>query len=182
MPTITTDRLILRPLAAEDAQPIASLVGNWNVARWLAQVPFPYTLADAEAFIVDASLRPADRQGVVRAIARENRLIGLVSIETRGAGPVLGFWLGESYWGNGYMSEAAEALVGDYFSRTLAPEIRSGYLDGNLASARIHEKLGFVETARGTLPSRANGRDMPDIELLLTRAGFAARPTRTTKP
>ena len=41
MPTITTDRLILRPLAAEDAQPIASLVGNWNVARWLAQVPFP---------------------------------------------------------------------------------------------------------------------------------------------
>lgn len=181
-PIILTPRLRLRPLAIEDAQPIANLVGNWNVARWLAAVPFPYTLADAEAFIIDAGLRPAGRGDLIRAITREGGLIGLASIEERKAGPVLGFWLGEPYWGNGYMSEAAEALVGHFFARSPAASIRSGYLEGNRASARIHEKLGFEMTGRGRLTSRANGRDMPDVELLLTHAGFMSRPSRTPLP
>lgn len=180
--TILTPRLRLRPLAIEDAQPIANLVGNWNVARWLAAVPFPYTLADAEAFIIDAGLRPVERRGIVCAIAREGDLIGVASVEQRQAGPVLGFWLGEPYWGNGYMSEAAEALVGTFFARSPEASIRSGYLEGNRASARIHEKLGFEMTGHGMLSSRANGRDMPDVELLLTHTGFTSRPSRTSLP
>jgi RimJ/RimL family protein N-acetyltransferase len=169
---IETKRLTLRPLQLEDARVVANLVGNWNVVRWLAMPPFPYTMADAEAFIVDTLTRAPECTGTVGAIARDGQLLGIVGIEPRDRGPTLGFWLGEPFWGNGYMSEAASALVRAFFSHTTAPDLQSGYLDGNLASARIHEKLGFVVTGHGLQSSRSNGRDMPDITLLLTRERY----------
>jgi RimJ/RimL family protein N-acetyltransferase len=169
---IATQRLLLRPLALEDARVVANLIGNWNVVRWLAMPPFPYTIADAESFIIDTLTRDLDQTGTVAAIAREHQLIGIIGVEPRESAPTLGFWLGEPYWGNGYMSEAAAALVGAFFATTNAFELQSGYLEGNLASTRIHAKLGFEETGRGLLHSRPNGREMPDIRVKLTQARY----------
>jgi RimJ/RimL family protein N-acetyltransferase len=173
MSPITTERLKLRPLEPDDAQAIANLVGNWNVARWLSQVPFPYALADADAFIVHARTgAPAD-VGTVAAITRDDQLLGLVSIEPRHRGMELGYWLGEPFWGNGYMSEAAAALVSAFFSLTRADQLQSGYFDGNHASARILTKLGFEACGQGQQMSIPNGRAMPDTAMRLTRERFA---------
>ena len=42
-----TERLTLRPAWAEDAPALAAAIGHEEVARMLARVPYPYTLADA---------------------------------------------------------------------------------------------------------------------------------------
>ena len=166
---ITTPRLLLRPLAPEDARVVANLVGNWNVARWLARVPFPYTIADAEAFITDTLARGPDRAGTDAAITRDGQLIGIAGVDPTKRGMDIGYWLGEAHWGNGYASEAAGALVAAFFQHTSEPHLASGYFEGNLASARVLAKLGFEETDRDTIFNRANNRDMPHVALILTR-------------
>jgi RimJ/RimL family protein N-acetyltransferase len=176
---IITERLRLRPLEPEDAQAIANLVGNWSVARWLSLLPFPYALADAEAFIVDARTGAPVDVGTVAAITREDQLIGLVSIEPRHRGIELGYWLGEPFWANGYMSEAATALVSAFFSQTGAPELHAGYFDGNHASARILTKLGFEVCGQGQQMSIPNRRAMPDTAMLLTRERYIKLHPRT---
>ncbi len=176
---IATERLKLRPLEAADAQAIANLVGNWNVARWLSRLPFPYTLADADSFILYAHSAEAATTGTIAAITRDQQLIGLVSIEPRHHGNELGYWLGESYWGNGYMSEAAAALVAAYFKPAAASDLHAGYFDGNHASARILTTLGFEVSGHGQQMSIPNKRAMPDTAMRLTRERFAKLHIRT---
>lgn len=169
---ITTKRLHLRSLRPEDAPVVANLVGNWNVVRWLARVPFPYALADAEAFIVDTLVADPRTSGTVAAITREGQLLGLISTDRRTHGVELGYWLGEPFWGNGTMSEAALAFVTALFAQSGIDALHAGYLEGNHASARILTKLGFEPAGRSVLFSHSNGREMPDFKLRLTRAQF----------
>ena len=174
---LQTERLLLRPPEMADAPVVANLVGNWNVARWLAQVPFPYALADAEAFIVDRLTLPPSMVGTVAVIARDAQPIGMIGIEPRRCGMELGYWLGESYWGNGYMTEAAMAFTQGYFDDSRAVDLQCGYIEGNDGSARVLTKLGFEIVGRNTIFSRSNGRDMPDVNLRLTRARFRMMQT-----
>ena len=53
---ITTQRLILkRPDKTINNRVFASLVGDWDIAKWLSDVPFPYTEKHAEKFIKRSS-------------------------------------------------------------------------------------------------------------------------------
>ena len=166
---IATARLVLRSLVPEDAGVVADLIGNWNVVRWLAMPPFPYTLADAESFIFHALAQGQKPGCAAAAITRDDQLIGIAGIDPRKRGMEIDYWLGEPYWGNGYASEAAGALVAAYFAHGHEPHLTSGYFAGNLASARVLTKLGFEKTGRNTTFNKANNRDMPHVHLILTR-------------
>lgn len=56
----------------------------------------------------------------------------------------LGYWLGEPFWGRGYMPEAAYALMKRGFKTLEMTTIWCGYYDGNAKSKRVQEKLGFI--------------------------------------
>ncbi len=56
----------------------------------------------------------------------------------------LGYWLGKPHWGNGYVPEAAAALISYAFEDLGCETIWCGYFDGNNKSKRVQEKLGFV--------------------------------------
>ena len=49
--TIETDRLILRQWKMEGIEDMVEGLNNINVTKWLANVPFPYTIKDAREFI-----------------------------------------------------------------------------------------------------------------------------------
>src|SRR5690606_7316246 len=59
--------------------------------------------------------------------------------------PELGYWLGEPYWGLGYATEAALAVVAATRSSG-APALRSRALLSNAGSRRVLHKAGFIET------------------------------------
>ena len=56
----------------------------------------------------------------------------------------LGYWLGEPFWGRGYMPEAANALLRRGFEELHMTTVWCGYYDGNQKSKRVNEKLGFA--------------------------------------
>ena len=56
----------------------------------------------------------------------------------------LGYWIGQPFWGRGYVPEAAEMLLRRAFQELGMTAVWCGYYDGNQKSKRVQEKLGFV--------------------------------------
>lgn len=171
---LTTARLRLRPVAPRDAPALAALIGDFAVSRWLARVPHPYGLSDARAFLDDIAPREA-----VWALTRpgdqgDDALIGAIGLSPKAARPgmaELGYWLGRPHWGQGLMSEAAAAVTAHAFEGLGARRLASGRFDGNRASARILDKLGFRETGRSRRLCLATGETRLHIDLALDRPG-----------
>jgi RimJ/RimL family protein N-acetyltransferase len=179
---ISTERLMLRPLREDDAEALFALFGNWQVIRRLSLPPWPYTLADAQSFI--GSRLNQDLTNTSFAIVLGDALIGAIDVRVnapaqlqRGPGPNLGYWLGQPYWGRGYMTEAARGFVAQVFAARLGDTIYSGAFADNTPSLRVQEKLGFVRDGETTLYSKPRGGDFPHVNTKLTRSAFEARAT-----
>jgi RimJ/RimL family protein N-acetyltransferase len=160
---IKTARLLLRRLEMADAPGIARLVGDLEVTRWLTVVPHPYAVADAETFIREAG---ADwRFG----IEIDGLIAGVIGVQKQ-----LGYWLGQRYWGRGYMTEAVYAVVNAWF---LAGEeaLGSGYFVDNHRSGAILRKMGFRCTEVVTQHSLAQGCDVQCQKMVLSAVDWQAR-------
>ena len=132
--SIRTKRLLLRPIARRDGDALLPLIRNWNVVCWLAVVPWPYEAADMMQFIDEIAMPRAAGPHPVYTVLLDSVPIG--TAECRGEAPAdgalgpdagqLGYWLGEPYWGRGFATEMAAALVAHTFANSQAPSIRSG--------------------------------------------------------
>ncbi len=158
---IESERLVLRPLRTADAGWITQEISVPEVHRWLTTPPMPYTRADGEEFV--AKFADDRRFGV---ITTGGEPLGVVSITANAhrAGaprpiPELGYWLKMAAWGQGYMTEAAQAFVAA-FRATYQGPIDSGYLTGNDGSRRVLEKLGAVPMPAIQRRSEFFGRDV----------------------
>jgi RimJ/RimL family protein N-acetyltransferase len=180
---ICTERLRLRPLQLGDAEAIFGLFNNWNVVRFLSSPPWPYTREDAEGFVSQVVQRTADDVArgaeIPLAITLKGTLIGGIgprlrdaSPMQRGAGPNIGFWLGEPFWGYGYMTEAARGLIRQVFTWWDSDAIYCGAFAENAASLRVQEKLGFVRDSETMLHAKPRGGEFPHVNTVLTRERF----------
>lgn len=179
---VRTARLWLRPPRDSDATRICELIANWEVMRWLSAPPWPYALSDARDFI-NARKAPHP-EFITSSILLDGALIGVIdaavkpaSAVQRARGYAIGYWIGQPYWGCGYMSEAARAFLGPVFATIPDDAIYSGAFAGNAASLRIQEKLGFAPDGEGMFFSNPCQREMPHVSTVLTRARFLASLT-----
>ena len=187
--TLTTDRLVLRPLRAEDAPAVAEICQDAEIQKWTF-VPSPYSLKDAEVFIKltqgwwDSSQptwimvrQPASAEagtagevagtagevagtaggfgsagaaGTPGAAVSPDQVAGVISynnsLEPGGRGEI-GFWANPAHRGQGYVSEALEAVIDYGFEFGLgAIGWRCEVHDGvpNMGSVRVAQKAGFV--------------------------------------
>jgi RimJ/RimL family protein N-acetyltransferase len=175
---VRTRRLHLRPPRESDADRLYALFNNWEVMRWLSSPPWPYALADAHAFI--NARKAFNFDFITAAIVLDDAFIGIVdaiikpaSAVQRERGYSIGYWIGQPYWGHGYMSEAARGFIAHAFAAIPDDTIFSGAFAGNTASLRIQEKLGFVRDAEGTFFSNPHRKDVLHVNTSLTRAHFA---------
>lgn len=144
MQIIISPRLQLRPLTEADADRIAVLAGVWEVASMTGRIPYPYSRVKALQWISDL----ADGE-VVRGIEHQGELIGICGYSPATNGAVeIGYWLGKDYWGKGFATEAARALIGYAFNKAGVKRITCGHFAENAASARVIRKLGFKEIGR----------------------------------
>jgi len=170
-PTIETARLVLRPLRDDDLDDLVAGANDPAVATMVGRVPHPYRRRDAVAFL--AACRQTSTS-LVSAIARNDRLIGVVGIEALRRRAELGYWLVRSHWGMGHATEAADALLAYAFSMLAVPLVRSGVFVDNPASLRVQVKLGFRRVGLGTRYSVGRGARSEHIDTVLPRARFLA--------
>jgi len=144
---LQTDRLVLRRHRRDDAPAIADALADWEVARWLARLPIPYTTADAVSWIRTTARNwnhGVDYQFVV-ASAGDDRLLGHMGIrmEPGGIEGEFGYWFGRRAWGQGFASEAGQEILRFSFDELALQRVIAVILPDNERSARVVEKLGF---------------------------------------
>jgi RimJ/RimL family protein N-acetyltransferase len=175
--TLRTPRLLLRPQGHGDIDAIIAGLNDWEVCRNLTVVPFPYTLADAETWI-GRQVPPVTGHAVFAIELPGTGMIGAVTLVNE-----LGYWLNRRQHGNGYVTEAAEALLDWHFAARPDDVVPSGIHAGNAASWRVQCKLGFVETGyRDMRLSRSQGREVEHIATSVTRPQFEAARAHLRKP
>jgi ribosomal-protein-alanine N-acetyltransferase len=134
-----TERLRLRPLTARDTARIALLAGDWDVARMTARIPYPYSLELAEQWIGGL----ADGE-IVRGIEREDNLIGVCGyMPDHSRSAEIGYWIGKPWWGQGFATEAARAVIAHSFASAGFERVTCGHFIDNPASGKVIAKLGF---------------------------------------
>lgn len=156
---IITERLYLRPPIPQDAQAIKNLI-SYDVAQWLTRMPWPYQISDATDWL--AALNWGEG-GYVWAITLHGQIIGMIGLEDE-----LGYWLAPEFWGKGYASEAAHAVLSDHFKNPDALPLSSGYHLGNDRSANVLVKMGFSPMGREMRAALAQGRDVELQKMMLT--------------
>lgn len=175
--TLQTQRLLLRPAQIGDAEPIARYLNDFDVAGNLARVPFPYHLGDARAWLRTRRPNLPIEDTNFSIELPGHGLVGHVGFHLGGQGPIIGYWLGKPFWGQGIMTEAVAACLGWFFDASPAPVIYSGVFHFNAASLSIQTKLGFTEIGRSTLLCLARGAEVEHIDTQLTRSVWKARNT-----
>ena len=147
LPTLLTERLAIRWLAAADAPALFAVLGDPMVMRYWSTAPLA-TEQDASDFVADVHRRFAARDLFQWGIARrdDDRVIGTctlhrVSLDHR-RGEV-GYALGAAHWGRGYAAEALSALVAFAFDSLQLHRLEADVDPRNERSLRLLEGLGF---------------------------------------
>ncbi|MDX2259195.1 MAG: GNAT family N-acetyltransferase [Hyphomicrobiaceae bacterium] len=166
MTVIATRRLVLRALVPADAERIAELAGDWDIASMTARMPYPYTVDAARRWM--AEIDPGE---IVLAITEQGTLVGVTGFTMASCGrrAEIGYWIGKPYWNRGYATEAVAALIARCFRTKGIEEILCSHFADNPASARVIEKLGFTPRGQSRRWCEARRRDVPAIDHGLAR-------------
>lgn len=189
-PTLTTERLILRPWRVEDREPFARLNADPTVTEFLG-----------------AALTREQSDALIERIERdfEQHGFGLWAVEVQGGAPFIGFvgldvpriqtdftpcveicWrLDAAAWGRGYASEAARAALAFGFDVKELPEIVSFTTETNRRSRQVMERLGMHHRTQDDFghPVLPAGHPLrPHVLYRLTRVEWIARRELARKP
>jgi ribosomal-protein-alanine N-acetyltransferase len=174
LPTLVTDRLILRAWRAEDRAPFAALNADPRVMEFL---PGLLSQADSDAM--------ADR--IVAHFAEHG--CGFWAVEIPGVAPFIGFvglaipkfsahftpcveigWrLAARFWGKGYASEAALAALQDGFTRLDMNEIVAFTVPANIRSRAVMERIGMRRDPADDFDHPSLAADHPLVRHVLYR-------------
>jgi RimJ/RimL family protein N-acetyltransferase len=146
-----TERLLLRPGFIEDAPALLAAIADEAVARNTSQ-PWPYALADAEAFLTQPTEPLLPRMLMVRRTGGKPCIVGGIGVRREpdplgGERLLLGYWVAQPFWGLGYASEAGRAVMANVRAAGLPPLQARHFLD-NPASGAVLRKIGFRSTGR----------------------------------
>jgi RimJ/RimL family protein N-acetyltransferase len=181
---LETARLVLRQFAEQDADWLADLHGNPEVMRYIDDgQPVARSVVTGEelpAILRDYPRLPA---GLGRYVAQERQggapvgwfglrppsSIGLLQDEP---GVLeLGYRLFPAFWGRGYATEGARALVSLAFAKLGAHRVVATTMTVNAGSRRVMEKAGLslVRTFFEEWPGYIEGAELGDVEYAVTR-------------
>lgn len=143
-PELRTERLLLRDFVAADVRDLVRLAGAREVAATTLRIPHPYTEEHARQFL---EMRQEERFGYSFAVTLlgSGELAGAVGLHPDPVHPraELGYWIGVPYWGQGYATEAARAVLDFGFRELKLVRIFAHHFEGNLVSGRILRKIGM---------------------------------------
>lgn len=158
-PILITERLVLRAPHDEDLDALTNLANNIHIAKMLTRLPHPYTAAHARAFIED--VRSGNIGNCIYAITQADTGIFMGSCAIHNPdeeGRVeIGYWLGEPYWGQGYATEVAHALVDLAFKVSDIECLYVSCKQDNAASRNVIKKVGFQHVSTYELARENHG-------------------------
>jgi [ribosomal protein S5]-alanine N-acetyltransferase len=150
LPTVDCGPCSIRPWRADDAFDLQRHADDADVSRSLRDhFPFPYTLADAHAFL-GMCAQPADDWKL--AIVVDHHAVGGIGVhpgvDVHRHSAELGYWLGRDYWRRGIVPAALARLIPLARKAFRLHRLHAQVYANNPASARVLEKAGFQREGR----------------------------------
>jgi [ribosomal protein S5]-alanine N-acetyltransferase len=146
MNIVVNSQIHLSEIRSSDKPALIEHLNDRDIYDRTFRIPFPYTDADAEAFVA----RVANGQPAHFAIRTgDDSLIGGCGLNDFEVGKShqaeVGYWLGKPFWGRGIMTAVVQRLCQHAFDEFGLVKIIAHVVTHNPASARVLEKCGFVQ-------------------------------------
>jgi RimJ/RimL family protein N-acetyltransferase len=164
--SISTERLVLRPLDEDDVPALTAMMNDEQVVAWTG-VPQPFTEQSARAWTTGSA--PAERtsgRGLVLAVTEflTQRLVGLVQLSRTNwhvRSTELSYVVAPWARGEGYACEAALATAQWLFGDQKFERIELRTAADNTAAQQVAQKIGCISEGvlRGACIARARADD-----------------------
>jgi RimJ/RimL family protein N-acetyltransferase len=181
-----TERLVLRQFRESDLDRLCELAGAREVYETTLNIPHPYTREDGAAWVELSRSMWADGSGAqfATALRETGELIGGIglTIRRRHDRAELGFWLGVPYWGRGYTTEAARAVIDYGFGELGLERIWAGHMAGNEASGRVQQKAGLTREGVLRRQMKKDGAYYDDVVYAITRGDWERKAAHAGPP
>jgi ribosomal-protein-alanine N-acetyltransferase len=167
---------MLRPLRLSDAPSLQFHADDPAVAHNLFEgFPQPYTLAIAEAWCGHQHREPAFAH-VLGMVVERDEVAGCISVTPQqglwGCSALVGYWLGQRYWGRGVTSEALALITAWAFGAL--PQVTRLWMPiyaRNAASHGVTRRAGYQLEGRMELAIRKHGAAIDAVQYGMTRPG-----------
>ena len=172
---LTTERLTLRPFAAEDAAELHRLINDWEVCRTLAAVPFPYSRDLADEWIASSHASMSEGRAWHLAITGQEGdkevVVGGVGLRLDKDARTgrLGYWVGRRFWGHGVASEAAGKLARWAMANLSLDRLEATVATDNPGSMAVLRRIGFRHVGEGMEHFLARGGEQKVLRFEATR-------------
>ena len=148
-PILTTNRLILRAPTLNDLSDIVHHVNNPKIADATATIPYPYKDENAIFWIKMAEDGFKKKEVYIFGIQHQEvgELIGGIGLHLNPTHrqAELGYWLSETYWNQGLMTEAIARVINFGFEKLDLRKIHAIHFTKNPASGRTMIKNGMIQ-------------------------------------
>lgn len=147
IPTLLTERLILRPFALSDAKEVYEAMNDPEIYLTTLNIPKPYTLDIAQNWI-------RSHQGyfiekgllTLAAVCKESmELVGSfsISVDKKNNMGEIGYWIRKKSWNKGYGTEGAFEIIHYGFKEAKLNKIIGRHFNNNPQSGQIMVKCGM---------------------------------------
>lgn len=155
----------LRPFTLNDLESLVQQANNPKIAMFMTdRFPHPYTKQDGENFIAFAN---QDDPVHIFAIDVDGKAVGGIGIHPQfdiyKKSMELGYWIGESYWGNGIVSSAIKQMIDFGFKTYDIDRIYARPFGTNTASQKVLDKTGFKLEAQFEKTLFKNGEYIDEL-------------------
>ncbi len=143
---LETERLSLRPFGAEDADGWHAIWGDPDVIWWGANPSFDVSRERLERLIENEAGWPAGLGWLAVRLKGEDEIIGDILLQDGPFPPgiEIGWHFRKAWWGNGYATESARAVMKRAFEDGVHDRIYAMVALQNKPSLRVVERLGLV--------------------------------------
>ena len=149
IPSLTSERLVLRPFTLEDAKVVQELAGDERIAATTLTIPHPYLDGMAEEWITAIQTSYENGNGIIWAVTikETGKIAGAIGLQLK---PVfnkaeIGYWIGVPFWNKGYASEATATVIKYGFEELMLNKMDAHYFATNPASGRVMVKNGMQQ-------------------------------------
>lgn len=141
------EELWMSPLTFDDREQCVELLNNREIERRMLTAPYPYGETEFDSFFKIAAAE-REEHGCDVHFSIKHQVEGMIGgcgfhdIEP-GHKVEVGYWLGQPYWGRGFMTSVVAAACEFATDTWNVKRIAAHVFDGNTRSARVLEKSGF---------------------------------------
>jgi ribosomal-protein-serine acetyltransferase len=149
MENISANKINIRPIEKADSTEFFNLIDSHRnyLKTWLTWPDMMDSVTAAEKYIDSRLNLAAEKKGYCFVLYTEEHIVGvahLVEVDLVNRNAMIGYWIGQTYQGKGYTTEAVRSLINFAFYELQLHRLEIKCAVDNIGSNAIARKLGFT--------------------------------------